>query len=75
MIFAICIIVVLLIIVIILQRLTVETITGIAKQESEYLLENLELYRKVKELTEINNEYKRIMEQNLKCSITEKRIY
>ena len=68
-------VIVLLIIIIIMQSIALESLLKIARQETGFALENLELHRKVKELTEINNEYKRIMEQNLKCSITEKRIY
>jgi hypothetical protein len=68
-------IIVLLIIVIIMQSIALESLLKISRQETGFALENLELYRKVKELTEKNNEYKRVMEQNLKCSITEKRIY
>ena len=68
-------VIVLLIIVIIMQSIALESLLKIASQETGFALENLELHRKVKELTEKNNEYKRVMEQNLKCSITEKRIY
>jgi hypothetical protein len=45
-------IIILLIIVIIMQSIALERLLEIAKQETGYVLENLELHRKVKELTE-----------------------
>ena len=47
-----------------MQSIALESLLKIARQETGYTLENLELHRKVKELTEKNNQLNKIIENH-----------